>query len=48
MCQTGGYRKFGYFKLWVTSDENWVRSDGWLKKKKKNSPLIPHTIETKV
>ena len=34
VCQTGGIRKLGYFKWWVMSDENWVRSDEWWKKKK--------------
>ena len=27
VCQTGGYRKLGYFKWWAMNDENWVRSD---------------------
>ena len=27
VCQMGGYRKVGYFKWWVMSDENWVRRD---------------------
>ena len=35
VCQTGGYRKLGYFKWWVMSDENWARSDEWWKKKSK-------------
>ena len=42
VCQTGGIRKLWYFKWWVMSDENWVRSDEWWSKKKKKTkqPLI--------
>ena len=35
-----GFGKLGYFKWWVMSDENWVKSDEWLKKKQTNSPLV--------
>ena len=30
MLQMGGYKKFGYFKWWVISNENWMKSDKWL------------------
>ena len=33
-------RKLRYFKWWVTSNKNWVRSDGWWKNKKTNNPLL--------
>ena len=42
VCQTGGIRKFEYFKWWMMSDENWARSDErWTKKKKKKKPNNP-------
>ena len=34
-----GFRELGYFKWWVMSDENWVRSDEWWKKKKNQTAL---------
>ena len=36
VCQTGGIRKFGYFKWWVMSDE-WrkLNEEWWVMKKKK-------------
>ena len=35
-----GYRKLGYFKWWVMSDENWVRSDEWLFSKNHIAPWL--------